>query len=415
MKSELCALRSKNQFSYILALSRLLRDVSSLNSGSFDRKRHECPGKTIQVQAIAVHGGSRPADRMAAAAAAAKAGESPLILKICCRLRVSGSNEPFQAAGAVRGGGKGPQLNSATLGLAGAGLLGLWLVSGFYQVEANELAVVTTFGEYQSVSGPGLHWRIPSPVQNVIKRQALAVQELNIPAAETNRGNLSPGLMLTGDKNIVDVAFTVQWKIKSDLLVEEGQDLPGVAQFVFNIEGPEDLVRMASASSMREVVGRNTLDFVQTDGREEVAQQTKELLQSALDEYRAGIQIERVNLTLAEPPTNEVNEAFRDVQAAEQNQATVIQNARQYTNQVVPEARGEAQRILEDARGYSARVTAEARGQAQRFEDIYENTKKRRKSHASACILKPLNACLAIWIKSLSMMRRVPAWCPICR
>ena len=99
-------------------------------------------------------------------------------------------------------------------------------------------------------------------------------------------------------------------------------------------------------------------------------------MQDALDSYKAGIQIESVLLTGTEPPTSEVNEAFRDVQAAEQNQATVIQNARQYTNQVVPEARGEAQRILEDAGAYASRVTAEARGQAQRFENIYEEYSK---------------------------------------
>ncbi|MEO1135220.1 MAG: FtsH protease activity modulator HflK [Pseudomonadota bacterium] len=276
----------------------------------------------------------------------------------------------------ARGGGGGPQLNKGTIGFVAAGLVGLWLASGFYQVEANELAVVTTFGDFETVNGPGLHWRIPSPIQNVIKREALAIQDLSIPAVDARRGGLSQGLMLTGDKNIVDVAFTVQWRIKSDLLIDEGDDLPGVAQFVFNIDNPQELVRMTSESSMREVVGRSTLDFVQTDGREEVAQQTKELLQSALDEYNAGIQIERVNLTLAEPPTNEVNEAFRDVQAAEQNQATLIQEARQYTNRVVPEARGEAQRVLENARAYSARVTAEARGQAQRFDNIYEEYAK---------------------------------------
>ncbi len=273
------------------------------------------------------------------------------------------------------GGGGGPQLNLMTFGLIGAGIVGLWLVSGFYQVEPGELAVVTTFGEYQTVAGPGLHWRVPAPIQGVQKQPALAVQEMSIPA-EQRSGELSQGLMLTGNKNIVDIAFTVQWKIKSDLLPEQGEALPGVAQYTFYIDEPQALVRMTAEAAMREVVGRNTLDFVQTDGRAEVQEQTEELMQAALDNYKAGIQIEQVNLTGTEPPTNEVNEAFRDVQAAEQNQATVIQNARQYTNQVVPEARGEAQRILEDAGAYAARVTAEARGEAQRFENIYEEYAK---------------------------------------
>ena len=269
------------------------------------------------------------------------------------------------------GGGGGPQLNRATVGFVGAGLLILWGLSGWYQVAPAELAVVTTFGNYEKVTGPGLHWHIPAPVQNVNKQPALEVKEMSVPTADRRGGQLSPGLMLTGDKNIVDVAFTVQWKIKSDLAPERDQTMPGVAQYVFNIDGPEALVRQIAEAAMREVVGRNTLDFVQTDGRVEVAQQSETLMQSALDAYEAGIQIERVNLTLAEPPTSEVNEAFRDVQAAEQNQATVIQQARQYTNQVVPEARGQAQRILEEAAAYASERTADARGAAARFDEIY--------------------------------------------
>lgn len=285
----------------------------------------------------------------------------------------------FPRGGGGGGGGRGGggfQLNRSTGGLIAGGLVLLWLASGWYQVQPGELAVVTTFGEYNRVSGPGLHWRVPSPVQNVAKLPALKVQDMSIPVRDRRSGGLSQGLMLTGDKNIVDVVFSVQWKIKSDLNPGQGETMPGVAQFLFNIDGPEQLVRMIGEASMREVVGSNTLDFIQTQGRLDVQQQTQELMQASLDEYKAGIQIESVLLTGTEPPTNEVNEAFRDVQAAEQNQATVIQQARQYTNQVVPEARGEAQRILEDARAYSSRVTAEARGQAQRFDNIYEEYRK---------------------------------------
>lgn len=268
------------------------------------------------------------------------------------------------------GGGGGFQFNRATGGLIAAGLVVIYIFSCLYQVAPNELAVVTTFGEYSKVTGPGLRGRI-FPIQGVTKQPVLALQDMQIPSRDRRSNQLPAGLMLTGDKNIVDVAFTVQWRIKSDLLPEQGEDMPGVAQFTFNIDDPEALVRMTGEAAMREVVGRNTLDYVQTEGRAEVASQTQALMQSALDAYESGIQIERVNLTLAEPPTNEVNEAFRDVQAAEQNQATVIQQARQYTNQVVPEARGQAQRILEEARAYAAERTADARGQAARFNEIY--------------------------------------------
>lgn len=271
-----------------------------------------------------------------------------------------------------RGGGGGVQMSKGLIGLIGAGLVLLWGVSGFYQVDTKELAVVTTFGKFQRVATPGLHWRFPSPIQNVYKEPVEDQNEMRIPATETRRGGgIQEGLMLTGDKNIVDVAFIVQWKIKSGVTPEDGDALPGVAQFIFNIDNPDDLVRMTSEASMREVVGRNTLDYVQTEGRAQVAQESQQLIQAALDSYEAGIEISRVNLTLAEPPTDEVNEAFRDVQAAEQNQATVIQQARQYTNQVVPEARGQAQRILEEAGAYAAERTADARGQAARFDEIY--------------------------------------------
>lgn len=270
-----------------------------------------------------------------------------------------------------RGGGRGPQLNKTTGGLIGAGLFILYIFSCAYQVAPNELAVVTTFGKYNRISGPGLHWRV-FPIEAVSKQPALTVNEMPIPLQDRRSGGLSQGLMLTGDKNIVDVAFTVQWKIKSSVLPDQDETLPGVAQYIFNIDNPEELVRTVGEASMREVVGRNTLDFLQTEGRLDVQEQTQNLMQEALDSYKAGIQVESVLLTGTEPPTNEVNEAFRDVQAAEQNQATVIQQARQYTNQVVPEARGQAQRILEEARAYAAERTADARGQAARFDEIYQ-------------------------------------------
>ncbi|NOX95605.1 MAG: FtsH protease activity modulator HflK [Alphaproteobacteria bacterium] len=330
----------------------------------------KCPGKIIPEITTQVGPWGQPPRGGSNNGSGNKGGGEPPDLEELLQASRQRLKRVFPGRGG-RGGGQGPQLNKSMMGLIGAGVLGLWLFSGVYQVAPGELAVVTTFGEFSRVTGPGLHWRIPSPVQAVNKQPALAVQEMDIPVATQRSGQLSEGLMLTGDKNIVDVAFTVQWKIKSNLLPEEGQDMPGVAQYVFNIDGPHELVRMMGEAAIREIVGRNTLDFVQTDGRAEVQLQTEQLMQNSLDEYLSGIQIVQVNLLPTEPPTDEVNEAFRDVQAAEQNQATVIQNARQYTNQVVPEARGQAQRILEEAGAYASERTADARGQAARFEEIY--------------------------------------------
>lgn len=274
------------------------------------------------------------------------------------------------------GGGKGPELNATTGGLIAAGLVALWGISGFYQVGAAELGVVTTFGEYRTTTTPGLHWHIPAPIQNAQMVKVTEIRDNPIPQVRGQRGGpASGGLMLTGDKNIVDVEMTVLWKIKPNVDVTDDA-LPGVAQFLFNIDDPENLVVTVGEAAIREVVGRNTLDFVQTQGRTVVQEETRTLMQSTLDLQRSGIEITEVNLEKTEPPTTEVNEAFLDVEAAKQDKEQYINTARAYANRVVPEARGQAQRILEDARAYQAQVTAEARGQADRFNAIYTEYEK---------------------------------------
>ncbi len=294
-------------------------------------------------------------------------------------------------------GGKGPELNRQTVGLAGAGVLFLWVMSGVYQVAASELGVVTTFGKFERVTGPGLHWHVPVPFQNARKEQVTVIQETLVPQGAAQRGERSAGLMLTGDKNIVDVALKVQWRIKADTTAPEG-DLPPVAQFIFTIDDPANLVRTLAEAATREVVGRNELDFIQTDGRAVVMEETRELMQQALDEQKAGIEIVSVNLEKADPPTEEVNQAFLDVIAAAQDREQFINRAREYANRVVPEARGQAQKILEDARAYQAQVTADARGQASRFDAILneyqkapEVTRQRMYLETTERVLGPMN------------------------
>lgn len=307
---------------------------------------------------------------------------------------------PGGGNGAGRGGrGAPPQLSRSTMGFAAAGILGLWLFSGVYTVDADELAVVTTFGKYDSISTPGLHWRIPFPVQNARTEKVTSLRETFVPdTAGGRRPADSGGLMLTGDKNIVDVAMQVQWRIKTETEPAEGDTLPPVAQFMFNVENQNRIVRTVGEAAIREVVGRNELDFVQTEGRTEVQAQTRALMQEALDLYRTGIEIAEVNLQKADPPTDEVNAAFLDVIAASQDRNTIINGARGYANRVVPEARGEAQRILEGARAYQAQVTASARGQASRFDAIlteYQRapqvTRQRMYLETVETVLGPMN------------------------
>ena len=273
--------------------------------------------------------------------------------------------------------GRGPKMDGRFAGLIGFGLLALWLFSGIYMVDADEHGVVTTFGKFDKVTTSGLNWHIPAPIQGVKIEKVTTSRELFIPGNSTQRNStLGEGLMLTGDKNIVDVEISVQWQIKPGVIGANENERPPVAQFVFNIHEPDQLVRTVGEASIREVVGRNTLDFVQTTGRANVVEDTKALMQATLDAQNAGIEIRAVNLQKSEPPTAEVNEAFLDVEAARQDQQQFINNARAFANSVVPQARGEAQQILESARAYSAQVTAEARGQAERFNAIFEEYEK---------------------------------------
>ncbi|MEO1015251.1 MAG: FtsH protease activity modulator HflK [Pseudomonadota bacterium] len=303
-------------------------------------------------------------------------GESPDLEELLQASRQRLKRAFPRGDGGGRGGRKGPELNARTLGLGGAAILLLWALSGIYQVGPGEQGVVTTFGKFSSIASPGLNWHIPAPVQNARIVDVEQEQQMAIPAG-VQRGrtsNRGESLMLTGDKNIVDVAMEVQYKIKAEL----GGDgrLPGAAQFLFNVDQPDIVVRAVAEASIREVVGRNTLDFVQTTGRLNVQRDTLALMQAALDQYEAGIQVTQVNLQKAEPPTPDVNKAFLDVEAADQDRQRAIDTARAYANEVVPKARGEAQRILEGSRGYAARVTAESRGQAERFTAILQEYQK---------------------------------------
>ncbi len=271
-----------------------------------------------------------------------------------------------------RGSGSGFDLNGKALGVFFIIGLLLWGFSGVYIVNPNQLAVVTTFGKYEKITGSGLNWHIPFPVQKAQIENVTDVRSDHVPQ---KRSAAETGFMLTKDKNIVDVEMTVQWRIKPGVQVVDGE-LPGVAQFLFNIDDPTNLVVTIAEAAIREAVGSNNLDFVQATGRADIQLQTIALMQSALDLQKAGVEITEVNLESAEPPTADVNEAFLDVEAAKQDRVQYINTARAYQNRVVPQARGQAQRILEDARGYQAQVTAEARGQAERFDKIYEEYAK---------------------------------------
>jgi membrane protease subunit HflK len=161
-------------------------------------------------------------------------------------------------------------------------------------------------------------------------------------------------LTLAGDQNLVDIQFSVLWKIKD------------ARDFLFNIATPEELIRRMSESAMREIVGRTPSDQIRTSGRQQAQDQVRQLVQKTLDQYKAGILITGVQLEKADPPTP-VLSSFEEVQRAEQNRYKLIRDAEQYRNQILGQARGDSAKIVEDAKAYKSRVVAEAQGEAQRF------------------------------------------------
>lgn len=255
--------------------------------------------------------------------------------------------------------------NSKLVGLLILGAFGLWLASGIYRVEPEEQGVVLRFGKYDRTTEPGLRYHLPSPIETVFTPPVTRVQRIEIGyrtfgGGGTGREQSVPeeGLMLTGDENIIDITFNVQWKIKD------------AKNYLFNLRNPELTVRDVAESVMREVVGKRPLTSALTGGKQDIEDANKTLLQATLDSYKAGIQIDRVTLLRADPP-QAVIESFRDVQAAKADQERSINEAQAHANEILPRARGEAERILQEAEAYRAEVTNRAEGDASRFKAIY--------------------------------------------
>src|SRR5476651_2879722 len=262
-------------------------------------------------------------------------------------------------------GGKG----FALLGLAA---IALWGFSGFFRVEPDELGVVLRFGQDVREVQPGLNYHLPYPVESVLTPKALRVNKIDIGMRQVEDGRRSAtrevpeeSLMLTGDENIVDVNFSVLWKVKPT----------GVGEYLFNIQNPEGTVKAVAESAMREVVGRSEIQPILTGARQNVENAVQELMQRTLDHYGAGILVQQVQLQKVDPPA-QVIDAFRDVQAARADLERAQNEAQTYANRVVPEARGRVAQILQAADAYKSQTVAEATGQTSRFGKIYDEYKK---------------------------------------
>jgi len=256
------------------------------------------------------------------------------------------------------------------------GAVVLAAIVGFYsftfRVNPDELGVVVRFGKPVRQEPPGLHFRLPYPIEKVrlpkVTRQNII--EVGFRSGVTARGTASglsdrpeESLMLTGDENIVDVDFVVFWRIRD------------AQQYLFNLQNPEVTIKEVAESAMREVVGQSNIQPILTEARQKTEQAVQKLMQQVLDNYNAGIRIEEVRLQKVDPPT-QVIDAFRDVQAARADRERLQNEAQAYASRVIPEARGEAERILQAARGYKEQTVAEATGQTSRFLKVLEEYKK---------------------------------------
>ena len=241
---------------------------------------------------------------------------------------------------------RGLGANWVLLAIVALGLL--WVTSGFYTVSEGEQGVETRFGAFSRVTKVGLHFHWPYPVENVRKVQITlkrSVEVGDVPAES---------LMLTGDENIVDIAFNVIWDIKN------------APDYVFNIRDPDGTVKAVSESAMREVVGRSRIELLQTEERSATSDAARVLIQQTLDSYGAGVLVHEVNMQRVVPP-DPVIDAFQDVQSAKADLNSAINQATAYRNKVVPEAHGEAESIRQAAAAYKEQAVAQAQGDAQRF------------------------------------------------
>ncbi len=279
--------------------------------------------------------------------------------------------------GGAAGGGDFNERRAIVLILCG--MVMLWVASGIYRVNSDELGVVMRFGKYERTAPPGLNYHLPYPVEQVIIPSVTTVNKVEIgfraggaenpnvrtaKLAASERATASQqnheGLMLTGDRNIVDIDFEVQWKI----------DSASPEKFLFNMRDPAGNVRAVAESAMREVIGRSKLDDVLTGAQSQIAEDTKTLMQQMFDEYDAGVEIIAVNLSRPDVPQPVIDE-FQDVKRAEQDKQTAESVAEGYRNEILPRAKGDAAKMLEDASAYKSRVVADAEGDASRFKQIY--------------------------------------------
>ncbi|MDR3320541.1 MAG: FtsH protease activity modulator HflK [Desulfovibrio sp.] len=247
------------------------------------------------------------------------------------------------------------------------GIVLLWLLSGIYIINPDEQGVVLRFGQYNRTEGPGPHYAWPTPVESVYKPQVTQVLRSEVgfrsvgQSVTFQQGQLrtipEEASMLTGDENIVNVQFSVQYKISDPVA------------YLFNVSAPTDLVRNAAEAAMREVIGNSQIDAAITDGKLKIQNDATQLLQTILNRYGSGIQVLAAQLQDVHPP-QEVIDAFKDVASAREDKSRIINEAEAYRNELLPKARGQAAAARNEALAYSTTRMQNAEGEAARFDAL---------------------------------------------
>lgn len=266
----------------------------------------------------------------------------------------SGGSEPPRAGGGFQGDFHLPGGAGLLIGLA----VVFWLASGFYIIDAGERGVVLRFGKFAETTMPGPRWHFPYPVEAVETVNVEQVRTVEVGYKNNVKAKvLSESLMLTDDENIVDLQFSVQY------LLKDPED------YLFTNRHPDDAVKHAAETAMREIVGKSKMDYVLYEGRADIAARATKLMQDILDRYKTGIQISKLNMQNAQPP-EQVQAAFDDAVKAGQDRERFKNEGQSYANDVIPKARGVAARLLEEAEGYKQRVVAQSEGEASRFKQV---------------------------------------------
>ncbi len=255
------------------------------------------------------------------------------------------------------------------------GALVVWMLSGIYIVQPDESGVVLRFGKYVRTENPGPHIHLPYPIETVYKPKVSQVRQTAVGYRAQSVGGVfqqgrvqavnEESAMLTGDENIINVQFNIQYQIKPD----------GAVDYLFNVIQPDQVVKRAAEASMREVIGKTTLDSALTDGRVQIQNDVADLLQRILDRYQVGVQVVAVQMQDVQPP-REVSDSFKDVASAREDKQRSINEAEAYRRDILPKAQGQAQEMINKAEAYTDTRVREAEGEAQRFLSVLAEYEK---------------------------------------